>query len=157
MGRLGQVLMPIVIAAVLLETLVGCGNIGTPGSPAGDGKPAVITRANASERCAHVSPGERLRVEHLVFTRLRVVRRWVASTRHINWKTFSADLAHAPLREHVAVCVVAHANGTPITPPGDSHKFQSALIIVSPTGVTVFEAGDATSLTWDVREGLHAH
>lgn len=106
------------------------------------GKPVAITRANARQRCASASAsGTPLRVEHLVVTRLSNVRTWVTQGGYIDWQTFSQDLANQPASEQLAVCVVSHADGTLLSFPGDSRKARSAVVIVSPTGSTMYEEG----------------
>jgi hypothetical protein len=112
------------------------------------GEPVAITRANARQRCATASAsGIALQVERVVVTPLNNVRSWVTQTSdQIDWQTFSQDLINYGPSEQLAVCVVSHADGTRLSFRGDSPKARSAVIVVSPTGVTMFEEGSTFAM-----------
>lgn len=88
-----------------------------------------------------------MRVNKIVVTHLRNVRTWVTRRHVIDWRMFSPDLSAAPPTEAVAVCVVSKADGTPLALPGDSRKARAAVVIVSPTGSTLYAAGDTLGMT----------
>src|SRR4051812_3994028 len=115
----------IALLAGALVMLSACGS----GSPSEEDFSAPVNtkaamRQTAQELClngVHRYPRSNIRVNRAVLAPLARVKKWVLSTDSVDWRTFSASLASAPMDERVGVCVLTQMDGSRfVLPPGEN-------------------------------------